>query len=285
MKNIRNSEILKTYDEKRTPFRPYGLTCEKWMSRPMRQPDRHNEIELNFLPKGNLTYLYGDRRIIIPTRKLTVFWGLIPHRIIEYEDTAPYYVCTIPLSIFLSWKLPAEFITPILHGNIMTETCEVYSDHDLFMMENWIQDLTTEAGMKLALMEMQCRITRMADHTTSMPETTFSSRNDETKPIEQIALYIAKNYKRNIRVTDIAHAVGLHPDYANHIFKKAFGYTLTEQILLERIAYAQRQLLTTDTGVREIAYECGFNSLSCFNTAFQKINRCTPREYRKRYCP
>ncbi len=284
MKNIRNSEILKTYDEKRTQFKPYGLTCERWKTYPMKQADRHNEIELNFLPAGSITYLHGSHLTRIPVGKLTIFWGLIPHRITEYEENTRYYVCTIPLSIFLSWKLPADFVNGILHGKIMTEADDIYGEHDIFMIENWIDDLKTETGASLVLKEMQCRMTRMADHTATMKESALSPHTDETKPIEQIALYIAKNYKQDIRVADIGHAVGLHPDYANNIFKKAFGHTLTEQITLERIAYAQRQLITTDTSIIEIAYECGFNSISCFNAAFLKINRCTPREYRKKYC-
>ncbi|MEZ4850997.1 MAG: helix-turn-helix domain-containing protein [Bacteroidia bacterium] len=31
----------------------------------------------------------------------------------------------------------------------------------------------------------------------------------------------------------------------------------------------------------EIAFKCGFNSISRFNAAFLKINRRTPRDFRK----
>jgi len=32
-----------------------------------------------------------------------------------------------------------------------------------------------------------------------------------------------------------------------------------------------------------IAFECGFNSINRFNAAFRKINKCTPREFKKKY--
>ena len=61
-------------------FRPYGLTCEWWTPTLMGKPDRHNEIELNYLPEGPLTYLLQDRKITLPSGRLTTFWGLIVRR-------------------------------------------------------------------------------------------------------------------------------------------------------------------------------------------------------------
>ena len=45
-----DSEKLKTFDEKRDEFKPYGLTCEIWRPQLMPKIDRHNEIELNYIP-------------------------------------------------------------------------------------------------------------------------------------------------------------------------------------------------------------------------------------------
>lgn len=58
---------------------------------------------------------------------------------------------------------------------------------------------------------------------------------------------------------------------------------MSEYIIEERISHAQRKLVATDTSITEIAFECGFNTISRFNAAFLKINSCTPREFRKRY--
>lgn len=103
---MRDSEILNQFDARRSELSPYGLTCELWTPCLMRRPDRHNEIELNYLSEGTLTYLFQDRRVQVPSRRLAVFWGLIPHQIIHSEGSVPYYVCTIPFSLFLGWGLP-----------------------------------------------------------------------------------------------------------------------------------------------------------------------------------
>ena len=41
----------------------------------MPRPDRHNEIEINLLTSGSLSYLLGGRRTTIEADRLAVFLG------------------------------------------------------------------------------------------------------------------------------------------------------------------------------------------------------------------
>ncbi len=36
---------------------PYGFTLERWTPCLMPRQDRHNEVEINYLSEGSLTYL------------------------------------------------------------------------------------------------------------------------------------------------------------------------------------------------------------------------------------
>ena len=110
---------------------------------------------------------------------------------------------------------------------------------------------------------------------TARPSSTAIMRSRST------TVFIAQNYMKPIKVAEIGEAIGLHPEYANSIFKNAFGLTLWDYVIEERISHAQRKLLTTDLSITEIAFECGFNTISRFNAAFPKINRCTPIDFRK----
>ena len=82
----------------------------------MQRPDHHNEIELNFLETGSVTYLFGGRKTIVDAGRLTVFWAAIPHQVIDYGNETAYYVATIPLPWFLQWRLPDHFVQPLLQG-------------------------------------------------------------------------------------------------------------------------------------------------------------------------
>jgi hypothetical protein len=95
-----------SFDPSRPDFAPYGLTCVRWRPTPMPRPDRHNEIELNFLETGWVTYLLGGRKIRIKGGRLSAFWAALPHQIIDFGDQPEYFVVTLPLAWFLQCKLP-----------------------------------------------------------------------------------------------------------------------------------------------------------------------------------
>lgn len=279
-----NSGKLYTFDERRSEFRPYGLTCELWLPDLMKKPDRHNEIEINYFAEGNITYLFQGSKITIPEKCFTLFWGLVPHQIIDYKGSDAYYVCTIPLTQFLEWKLPAFFIDRILKGEVVIEDSREHSLYDEFLFKNWLNDLSVNVNRDATLYEMHARLLRMAARILPLKQNKrLQIQPCEISKVEQIAMYVAKNYKNQIKMADIGREVGLHPDYANVLFKKAFDTTINEYVIQERILHAQRKLITTDKQITDIAFECGFNSINRFNAAFRKINKCTPREFKKKY--
>lgn len=279
---MRNYEIINTFNERRDEFKAYGLTCELWKPDIMRKPDRHNEIEINYFIEGSITYLFQDKRITIPSKRFAVFWGLVPHQIVHYENSQPYFVCTIPFSQFLEWQLPNDFVSSLLKGEMLYETSDEFSSYDEFLFNNWIKEIEEKDFSEVILTEMRARLMRLAIHNSSTnKKNTHNIASREITTVEKMAIYIAKNYKNPIKVSDIGKAVDLHPDYANNIFKKAFSCTLSDYITEERVSHAQRKLVTSDISITEIIFECGFNSISSFNAAFLKINSCTPREFRK----
>lgn len=281
---MQDTDKLNTFDGRRDKFKPYGLTCELWMPDLMKKADRHNEIEINYFTEGVITYLFQGSKIKIPAKSFTVFWGLVPHQIVDHTNSTPYFVCTIPLTMFLEWKLPVLFVDKILKGEILIENSGDQSYFDEFIIKNWINDFSIKQDHKVILLEMQARLLRMAEriHPFSQNDN-FKNNSGEISKVEQIALFIAQNYRHAIKAIDISEKVGLHPDYANVIFKKSFGTTINEYIIQERISYAQRKLITSDKSITDILYDSGFNSISRFNAAFRKINKCTPREFKKRF--
>ena len=105
-----------SFDPNRPDFSPYGLSCVWWKPSPMRRPDHHNEIELNLIVSGSVTYLIAGRKVRIEAGRLSSFWAAIPHQIVQWETRKPYYVATLPLAWFLGCGFPEHFAHPILAG-------------------------------------------------------------------------------------------------------------------------------------------------------------------------
>jgi len=241
-------------------------------------------MEINYLLEGSITYLFHGNSITLPSQRLAIFWGLVPHQIVSREGDKPYYVCTIPFPTFLELSLPAFFVDRLLNGEVLIEANEKPSIYDEYLMNNWIEDINNNKNVEVALLEMHARLRRMANRNLSENvKRKLPIHLNEISHVERIAVYIAKNYQKPIKVSDIGEAVELHLDYANSIFKKTFGSTMSEYIIEERISHAKRKLLSTDMSITEIGFDCGFNSIGRFNAAFQKINGCTPRAFRKKY--
>ena len=283
---MQNSENLKIFDNSRPELKPYGFTVEKWTPNLMSRPDRHNEIEINLLARGSITYLINDRKITVTSKRLAIFWALIPHQIIHFNNDAPYYVCTIPFAQFMHWQLPSSFVDHVLKGDVVNATTNKDYQYDKYLMEKWKQDISTgdSKHIEVSAMEMCARLHRFALNSIPAEWNEYEEGDHEFSMIdlvEKMIIFMARNYKRPIKNEDIGKAVGLHPDYANTIFKKSFGMTLNQYLLQQRILDVQRHLSVSNNSITEIAYEAGFNSLSRFNAAFKELCNCSPREYRK----
>lgn len=272
-------------EKKSYVFEPYGVSCSRFPPTIMPCMDRHNEVEMVYALGGSITYFFQDRTVVIPPHCIALFWGMFPHRIIGVSGVSSFYLTTIPLSLFLGMGLPEAFVNQVFRGEIlMDEDSQQYADYDRLLMEHWRDDLADEQpDMRAMLLEVQGRLVRMSAHVLSGTMLGLSMPAGEVGLVEQMTLYIAANCHRSIKVADVGRAVGLHPDYANTLFKRAIGHTLSYHLMLERITLAQQKLLTTSDTVVQISEACGFNSLSCFNSAFLKFNGCTPREYRKSF--
>ena len=86
-----------------------------------------------------------------------------------------------------------------------------------------------------------------------------------------------------IGVEEVSQVVGLHPSNATANFQKVLGLSIAQYIRRRRLNQAMKLLVDTDKAIIEIAFNCGYGSLSRFYDAFQKQVRCTPRAYRLRF--
>ena len=280
---------METFDPKRPEFAPYGFTCVRWRPTPMQRPDRHNEIELNFLETGWVTYLMGGRKVRIDAGQLTAFWAALPHQVVDCGNEPEYFVATLPLSWFLQCKLPEPFVQALLSGHMATENDSQRAEADAQLFTDWTMDLGNPQGglMEAVLLEMEARLLRMAlaDCRPMQPKEgprTEASPSEFTKA-EQMAQLIARRYTKSLTIEMIAEAVDLHPNYAMGLFRKAFGMTLIDYLTQHRVSHAERLLVTTDVKILQVAIDSGFGSLSRFSEAFQRASHCSPREYRRRY--
>jgi len=279
--------IYASFNPERASFAPYGLTCVHWGVQRMPRPDHHNEIELNFLTSGAVTYLLGSQKVTLQAGTLGIFWAANAHQIIDFEPNSAYFVATLPLHDFLALSLPEPVIQALMNGQLITENTPDWGKKFQRLFSSWEEDLrvNNEDYENPVLLEMQALLMRMgAAFTQGCDAQSWTYSQDSTpSKAAQMALFIAENYTQKISVATIADKMKLHPNYAMSLFQKTFGTTLVCYLNQFRIAHAQRLLSTTKTNITEVAYASGFQSISRFNSAFHNAAQCSPREYRQKH--
>jgi AraC-like DNA-binding protein len=287
---VAHLEALHHFDSRRRDFTPYGFTCEIWEPRQMQRPDRHDEIEVNFLDRGTLTYLIGGERVTVEPRRVTAFWAAVPHQVVAFNKVNFYYVVTVPFGWVLQWGLPERLMTALTQGQIVADANPDRAKLDQRLFEQWHEDVDVapDVNREVVVLELRARLLRLANSVlenyrpaTDTAEPACPRQQTNLEKSEAMACFVARNYTSRIQVKDIAECVGLHPDYAATLFRKTFGTTLNVLMTRHRVAHAQRQLVTSDEKIVNIAQDSGFDSLSRFNRAFKQLAGTTPREYRK----
>lgn len=99
--------------------------------------------------------------------------------------------------------------------------------------------------------------------------------------IKEVINYVHHHYDLDLKISDLASRVYLHPSYLHRIFKECMGCTIMEYITDLRMNKAKMLLAKTDIPITEISDFVGINSRQYFSFLFKKETYMTPQNYRK----
>jgi transcriptional regulator GlxA family with amidase domain len=115
-------------------------------------------------------------------------------------------------------------------------------------------------------------------------ESHFQRNKKKLNPkIEKIIEWIRINYDRRVTMGEISKIFRYNPDYLTTTFRKYAGISLMKYINMVRIANAKRLLLNTAAGIKEIAWQTGFEDEKSFMKRFKQFEGITPSTYRNAF--
>lgn len=107
--------------------------------------------------------------------------------------------------------------------------------------------------------------------------------DNSSRRIKKVQHYVYENYKKDIRLDQMADLIGMSPVAFSRFFKMRTGQSLTDYIIEVRLGNATRLLIESRMTIAEICYDCGFNNISNFNRLFKKSKQYAPSEFRDNY--
>lgn len=263
-----------------------GFSSWKGRGYPMEQPHVHPDIEFNFVLAGEMEYLMADSMQAVSAGTVAVFWAGMPHLMTHVAPESEIIWVVLPLSWFLQWNLPSEFVAEIMTGRLFRH--HPPDQFDALLFSRWCAELPRpftpnwdQAVLHTAALEVESYLRRLARRKPTQDAHRSGVTTGEHSQFQRLASFINAHYAdESLSITAIAAAVGLHPNYAMHLFRARFGVSLWEYVLRLRISHAQYLLLSTEKKVTQIALEAGFATPARFYAAFQKYAGTTPRAWR-----
>ncbi|MBL1407215.1 helix-turn-helix domain-containing protein [Sphingobacterium faecale] len=104
-----------------------------------------------------------------------------------------------------------------------------------------------------------------------------------TLRIRVVCQYIADNYAEPLSLSNVADSVYLSPEAFCRYFKKHTGLTFKGYLNRVRVVESCRMLKTNndEQPIANIAYACGFGSISNFNRTFKHVMGMSPSTFLK----
>ncbi|MGO1077926.1 helix-turn-helix domain-containing protein [Inquilinus sp. CA228] len=271
--------------------------AERHVPEPMGQAHWHDHVELNLLLAGGMTYLFNGTRISIGENRVHLFWAAVPHQVIAVEPAADLICVYLPFADFLALPVADAFKSGVMDGRFATVAAPDPIDPLLF--QRWAaewpdgpelrqQILREEVGIRVKRLSLDAVAPDAGDTGAGEPEAgepedgprLRSAGRRAIARIQAMTDHINAHFGEAVTVEAVAAAGGLHPTNAMAVFKRVLGVTIAQYIRRQRLSRAMMMLVDTDLSIAEIAFGCGYGSLSQFYVEFQKHCRSTPRQYR-----
>jgi len=119
----------------------------------------------------------------------------------------------------------------------------------------------------------------------------FSRRFETKEPVEaqksdaelfnRFMLSLDNNFVSKKNVADYADEFSVTPNYFSEIIKKVSGFTASHHIQQKIVLEAKRALLCSETTMKEIAFQLGFNDAAHFSKFYKNVTGQNFTEYKK----
>ena len=106
--------------------------------------------------------------------------------------------------------------------------------------------------------------------------------NPKTDRLSEVYKYITTNYYNDISLDEISKIANISANSFCRLFKQRTNRHFIEYLNEVRISNACKYLQETNLNVSEIAFQCGYKTLSNFNKIFKKTTCLSPNEYRQK---
>ncbi|MDD5705451.1 MAG: AraC family transcriptional regulator [Kiritimatiellae bacterium] len=247
----------------------------------------HPEYEIIYFPEGSGRRLVGTSIANFRVGDLVLIGPNVPHVWMSAPDCTR---CETIVVQFLPDFLGSGFfdrpemlaVRELLQLSLRGVVFSAAVRRDVIArLENF--DALNETDRLLSLLSVLVRMSRdAAAHplASGLPRTRLSRGHEQR--IDKVFQHLNKHLTEPISQGQLARSIGMSPATFSRLFKRTAGKCFMAVVNEMRIGEACRRLAEGDQTIAEIAFGCGYETLSHFNRQFRRFTKTTPRQYRRR---
>jgi AraC-like DNA-binding protein len=91
--------------------------------------------------------------------------------------------------------------------------------------------------------------------------------------------YVESEFRRSLRIGEIAAEVGTHPAHLSRVFRRHVGVPIGEYVHRLRVRYASEQLRRPGARLADVAASAGFADQSHMTRVFKRLTGITPGDF------
>ncbi len=254
-------------------------------------PHIHSAVEMLFIARGDFRVFSGDEEFIVQEGGAVLFRSHTIHRVYPMQADSLYYVLKVNPSFILDFSSKESgsgYLLSLALHNEGAKTVWTKEECEQNRIRTSVTRLFEEAdrngygsdmAIRICAAEIVLALLRDTEKQLELP-TTDAQNENLIRRIYDAIVYINKHYPDDITAESCSQHVFLSYSYFSRSFKRITGHTFKDYLILTRLNHAEKELVSTEKPITEIASGCGFNSVSYFIAMFKKVKGATPSAFR-----
>lgn len=241
------------------------------------------EFEIVYIQAGYGNIQYSDQQKPYSAGDLIILGPNTPHQYFNDRETIH------SLSILFNHNLLAlNFFDHALTKDIL-EFLKIASSGLIFREFNQHEALdligkiiqTSQLEQALYLILLLNKLTGTTTLESFNVKNDFQEQKRNYARMQNILNYINHNAHRQLFIDELADQFNMSRNHFSKFFNQNSSLSFSQYLLSIRVERACKLLANTDKSITEIALDVGFESISTFNRAFQRIKTQTPTQFRQ----
>lgn len=149
-----------------------------------------------------------------------------------------------------------------------------------------LEELLDTSGPQRILLLIEA-LTTIANAKQLMPLSSLGFKQEctegESDRINAIYEYSLKNFKRKIKLEEVAAMANISPHSFCRYFKSHTRKTYSQFLIELRVGHACKLLIENNLSIKQLCYESGFNNFTSFHKYFKQLTGKSPLTYQKEF--